>query len=240
MPVHDWSRVDAGTFHDFHQGWTVAIRNSLNSGGLPDGFYAMTDQILGGPIPDVTTIRQPTKVNEPPRTGGTAIAERPPQARFRQVADSNVYATRANRIAIRHRYGDVVAIIEIVSPGNKNSRNALRQFVEKARDFLDKGVHLLIVDLFGPSARDPHGIHKVIWDEVQEETFEPPADKPLTVVSYYAGEPKTAYVEPIAVGDVLPMLPIFLSAETYVPAPLEATYLATWAVSPPPVKEILG
>ena len=24
MPVHDWTRVDAGLFHAFHQGWTIA------------------------------------------------------------------------------------------------------------------------------------------------------------------------------------------------------------------------
>ena len=31
MPIHDWSRVDAGTFHDFHQAWTIEIRNGLNA-----------------------------------------------------------------------------------------------------------------------------------------------------------------------------------------------------------------
>jgi hypothetical protein len=33
---------------------------------------------------------------------------------------------------MRHGRGKVVAIIEIVSPGNKESRNAIRSFVEKA------------------------------------------------------------------------------------------------------------
>ena len=36
MPIHDWSRVDAGVFHDFHQVWTIEIRNRLNDGLLPD------------------------------------------------------------------------------------------------------------------------------------------------------------------------------------------------------------
>jgi hypothetical protein len=38
MPIHDWSRVDPNLFHDFHQTWTIAIRNSLNSGLLPKGY----------------------------------------------------------------------------------------------------------------------------------------------------------------------------------------------------------
>ncbi len=25
MPIHDWSRVNAGTFHDFHTAWMTEI-----------------------------------------------------------------------------------------------------------------------------------------------------------------------------------------------------------------------
>ena len=53
MPIHDWARVSSGTFHDFHQGWTIEIRNTLNSGVLPDGYYAMADQRVSGPEPDI-------------------------------------------------------------------------------------------------------------------------------------------------------------------------------------------
>ena len=35
MPVHDWTRVAAGIFHDFHTVWTGALRNVLNEGLLP-------------------------------------------------------------------------------------------------------------------------------------------------------------------------------------------------------------
>jgi hypothetical protein len=41
MPIHDWSRVRSNQFHDFHQSWTIAIRNALNAGRLPLGFFAM-------------------------------------------------------------------------------------------------------------------------------------------------------------------------------------------------------
>ena len=41
-------------------------------------------------------------------------------------------ARKANRIAIHHDLGDVVAVIEIVSPGNKDSRHSIRAFAEKA------------------------------------------------------------------------------------------------------------
>jgi hypothetical protein len=41
--------------------------------------------------------------------------------------------------------------------------------------------------------------------------------------------PVTAYVEHVAVGGVLPEMPLFLDADTYINAPLETTYQVTWA-----------
>ena len=45
MPIHDWSRVDPGLFHDFHQAWVNELRNALNGGGLPPGFFALAEQL---------------------------------------------------------------------------------------------------------------------------------------------------------------------------------------------------
>jgi hypothetical protein len=66
-----------------------------------------------------------------------------------------------------------------------------------------------------------------------------PADKPLVVASYDAGSPWVAYVEPIAVGDVLPEMPLFLEPEFYVPAPLEATYRTSCELFPAVLKRRL-
>src|SRR5262249_35370862 len=141
---------------------------------------------------------------------------------------------------IRHGRGKVVAIIEILSPGNKSSQNALRMFVEKAADILNQGVNLFVVDLFPPTPRDPQGIHKAIWDQFDEdEPFEFLPDRPFAVASYRAGEWPTAYVDSVGLGDVLPSLAIFLSEELYVPAPLESTYTAAWDVYPPLLKELI-
>ncbi len=29
MPVHDWTRVEAGIFHAFHLAWTGGLQNAL-------------------------------------------------------------------------------------------------------------------------------------------------------------------------------------------------------------------
>ena len=57
MPMHDWTRVDAGTYHNFHQDWTIEICRTLNRGILPSGYMSMVDLKVGGTEPDVATLK---------------------------------------------------------------------------------------------------------------------------------------------------------------------------------------
>ncbi len=240
MPIHDWSRVDANLFHDFHQTWSIAIRNALNRGLLPKGYSALVEQHADGLVPDVITLKSRSKTDPPVEpVGGGVVVATPPRARHVLRAEKESAAARANRIAIRHSLGRVVCILEIVSPGNKASRSALRAFVEKAVAFLQRGVHLLIVDLFPPSNRDPQGMAKAIWDEIEEQSYELPPDKRLTLAAFVAGMPKTAYIEEVGVGDMLPDMPAYLDADRYVPVPLEETYRETWTSCPEDMREAI-
>src|SRR4051794_6062115 len=237
MPIHDWTRAEAGDFHHFHQTWIPLIAAAFNSGGLPPGFMALAEQVTGRPIPDVVTLES-RSLGGP--VGGVAIAPAPaPSARVIRKLERINYAKRADRVVIRHGRGRVVAILKILSPGNKDSRHAIRSFVEKAADILSQGIHLVIVDLFPPTPRDPQGIHKAIWDEFAEEPFDFLPNKPLTVASYVGGDLPTAYVESVGVGDHLPAIPLFLTEYDYVPCPLDATYDQAWRVFPAMLKEIL-
>jgi hypothetical protein len=240
MPIHDWTRVDAGLFHAFHQRWISALSDALNTGGLPPDYFALVEQSVGGPVPDVLTL-MPASIDREAGEGlsGSPVATAPPRTRIVRQAEERIYVRKADRIAVRHRHGAVVAVVEIVSPGNKASAHALRAFVEKSAELIDQQIHLLIIDLFPPSKRDPQGIHKAIWDEFVEEDFELPSDKPLTLAAYDAQPLPIAYVEPVAVGDVLPDMPIFLKPGKCVPAPLEATYQTAWAFFPAPLKRLL-
>ena len=241
MPIHDWTRVQSGLFHHFHQDWSIEITRTLNRGRLTKGYYALVEQKVDGPEPDVIAVEMKKRGVAKP-AGPVTATMAPPKTRItaRTPSDAARYARKANRISIRHPLGEVVAVIELVSPGNKDSRNSLRSFVEKAVAFLRNGIHLLIVDLFPPSDRDPQGIHKAIWDEFTDEPFQLPSDKPLTLVGYQSGDEFTAHIEPVAVGDVMPDMPLYLDRDLYVPVPLEATYQATWDVCPEPIRELLA
>jgi len=80
-------------------------------------------------------------------------------------------------------------------------------------------------------------LHQLIWSEVEDGHFRPPRGKPLTLVSYCSGFPRTAFIEPLAVGDKLPEMPVFLDIETYVRIPLEETYAATWKLCPEELRD---
>lgn len=208
---------------------------------MPPGYYALVEQRVDGPEPDVIGVEWKRAATVGAPLGSSARIVDPPKARVvsRVATDAALYARKANRISVRHPLGEVVAVIEIVSPGNKDSRHALRSYVSQAVTFLRNGVHLLIVDLFPPSARDPQGLHKAIWDELTEEPFELPTRQSRTLASYQASDDLTAFVEPIELGEALPDMPLFLSGDLYVPAPLESTYQATWQVCPEPIRELV-
>jgi uncharacterized protein DUF4058 len=235
MPVHDWTRVDAGIFHHFHLEWIGDLSRALNRGLLPPDYYALAEQMAGRVGPDVLTLQHPASrtdlAAEP--AGGVILAEAPPRVQFRARAEPDAYAAKARSVVIRHTsQHKIIAICEIVSPGNKNSRHGLRALVDKAVNILQAGIHLVILDLFPPGPRDPQGIHKAIWNKFNDNDFTLPPGKPLTLASYIGGAIPEAFVEPTAVGAVLPEMPLFLTPDVYVPLPLEATYQSAWEAVP--------
>src|SRR5437868_4836360 len=194
MAVHDWNRVPAGIFHDFHHEWISIIRRALNDGLLPPEYYALAEQQTAGFGPDALTL------NAGPVAAEEASPATPDSTEF--------YRRKKSSVVVRHVSGDrIVAMVEIVSPGNKASRQALRAFVDKACELLEHRIHLLIVDLFPPTRRDPNGIHAAIWEEVNDEAFACLSAQPLILASYECGMTTKARVEPVAVGDRLPVLP---------------------------------
>ena len=239
MPIHDWHRVEPGLFHHFHQLWSVEFCNALNQGILPSDFFALVETKTSGFTPDILALKR-TSPLAPAEPGGVAVAAAPPRARhFVRETAEQTYVRKANRVAIRTALGELVAVVEIVSPGNKSHQRAFETFVGKVVGFLNRGVNVLLVDLFPPSRRDPFGIHHAIWSDIEDGPFALPPDKPLTVAAYSA-DPCEGYVEPVAVGDPLPSLPLFLAPGLYVPAPLEGTYAAAWAKCPAPFREAVA
>ncbi|MBM4094893.1 MAG: DUF4058 domain-containing protein, partial [Planctomycetes bacterium] len=126
MPMHDWNRVEAGIFHAFHHEWVSEISRALNRGLLPSEYYALPEQVAAGFGPDVLTLQgrprdEPNGSGDRDTAGPTTALRTRPQPRFTAQSDTEFYRRRKSSIVVRHVSGDrIVAMIEIVSPGNKS------------------------------------------------------------------------------------------------------------------------
>ena len=240
MPMHDWKKVEAGIYHDFHNVWLLAIRKALNGGLLPGSYYALMEQITLSSEADLLTLQAPTHngIHTKSGRGVRSAAGAKPAVAVLERQERTLRRRTRERISVRHVSNHkVVAVIELLSPGNKAGARPFREFVNKAVAVLDADVNLFLVDPFGPTARDPNGIHEAIWKATTKRDAKKPrkpfalsAKKPLIAASYCVGGREiTAAVEPFAIGDPVPDMPLFLTPdEAYVTVPLEETYLAAW------------
>ncbi len=244
MPIPDWTRVGAGTFHAFHTRWITHLSDALNKGILPPGYYSDPEQHMGRKIADVLTLHasdpEPLTPTPVPSEGTTlAVAEAPPRV-GRTYALAPSPATLRRTLSIRHTSGHrIVALIEILSPGNKASEYDVQQFVRKATEALGSGIHLTVIDLLPPGEYDPEGIHGEIEAAISGKKYELPDGKPLTFVSYSAASPPIVYLQHPVVGGPVPELPLFLTAGRYVPLPLETTYATAWGGVPAFWREVI-
>lgn len=152
--------------------------------------------------------------------GFTALVER---------TEYEFSGTRPNRIVVKRGLGRTLAVIEIVSPGNKRTRAAFDEFVSRIRDYLGRGIHVLLVDIFPPAAGD---LHDAVWNQLEGATPSSSNRTGPCVASYQAGASRHAFLDLLAVGDPLPDLPLFLTADQSVTVPLEAAYLRAWDDEP--------
>ncbi len=201
MPVHDWTRVDAGTFHTFHTSWITHLMEAFNGGLLPTNYYALSEQVATRMQADPLTLHAVPRPTRPRR-----------------------------RLAIRQVSGHrVVAVVEIVSPTDKDCRASVRDLAEKVVRSLEADVQVLLLDLLPLTKHAPGGIHGAVWSTFDATPYRIPEGAPLALVSYVRrGEETEAYLEPVAVGQTLSDMPLFLNRERYVNVPVEATYMTAY------------
>jgi hypothetical protein len=148
---------------------------------------------------------------------------------------------RGRRLVVRHVSGhQVVAILEIVSPAIKDRRGSVRALTDKIVGILEANVQVLLIDLLRPTRHDPHGLHGAVWSWFDARPYTPPATAPLTLASYVWRQTKPqAYLQPVAVGQVLIDILLFLNAERDINFPLESTYVTAYEEMPAYWRRIL-
>jgi hypothetical protein len=231
--------VDAGTFHACLTRWISEIMGALNAGLLPKGYYALAEPVATPMPTDVLTLRAPlADPSRPSTNGGVAVAEAPPHVGLSLRPDPRRRprhpVRRGRHLVIRHVSGhQVVALVEIVSPSNKDRKAHVRELAQKVVRSLEAGIHVLLLDLLPATEHDPGGLHAAVWRWFDTAGYEPPADRPLTLVSYaWDGEEPEVFIQHVWVGQPLIDMPLFLTPERYVNVPLEPTYRSAYQGMP--------
>ena len=154
MPVHDWNRVDPGIFHDFHHEWISVTRRELNRILRGSDYYALAEQIVSGFGPDVLTLKLPGNELEVPLTRERSMSVMvAPQSKIAIQSAPGWYTSRKKSVVVRHVSDHrVVAVVEIVSPGNKTSQRAISAFTSKIQSLLTSQIPVSFVDVFSPTA----------------------------------------------------------------------------------------
>jgi hypothetical protein len=121
----------------------------------------------------------------------------------------------------------LVAAIELISPGNKDRQTERRGFATKVASYLYQGISVIIVDIVTHRRAN---LHQEVLQVMEAGDTEPlPPDTTLYAVAYRPlrrgqGDTIDLWRSPLAVGEPLPTLPLGLRADLVIPVDFEVTY----------------
>jgi hypothetical protein len=231
MPLHDWTRVDAGVFHAFHHLWIGELTRLLQR-TLPPGYYALPEQVLGAVGPDVLTLQHPDRAD--PATAVATATATLSRTVLRQTIDPQQVRRPRRQVVVRHKSGHrIVAVVEIVSPGNKSGPGALEAFRDKVLLLLQQRIHVLLIDLFPVGPHDPEGVCGLVAEACASEALPLPTGYDRVLAGYRATAPAEVTLYPLRLGDDLPAMTLPLLGEESLAIALETSYAEALAILPP-------
>ena len=241
MPLRDHFRPPIwklASWEGFHGGWPMCIVQQL-SPLLPAEYTAEPRVHLGSYYEiDVCAYeddeaRTPWKSAPPDRNRQGTVTAPPPNPTF--VIDAELNEQYAYEVLVydQTRARQLVAAIEIVSPANKDRPENRRAFVTKCAALMQQGICVSLVDLVTTRGFNLYCDLLSVLDG-SDPAFFPDPTPTYAVTLRYRNVKRTSKLESwaysLAVGDALPMLPIWLSDELNVMLDLETSYEETCRV----------
>jgi len=214
FPTHRWESL--------HARWAVAIADALND-TLPARFFAETQVHLGSRVEaDVVEFEQ---VAPDSQSGGTALATyAPPRPvlTFQGPTEDDITV----EVRDRERDARVVAVVELVSPGNKDRTEARRGLAAKMVSYLRIGAGLIAVNIVTSRSGNLHDELIAVLGLAADHQLTTPTG--LSAVAYQPGADGTDQVhvwfETLTLGSPLPTLPLAVQGFGFAPIDLEETY----------------
>jgi hypothetical protein len=197
----------------FHGRWAAAMSDGLNE-KLPEEYFAEFQVTLGTRVEvDVATFSE-DGAPESHRSSGAATAVQsrlwaPPApiavvpAFFPDDFEVQVFSNIAGPT--------LVAVIELVSPGNKDREETRRAFAAKCAAYLQRGIGLIIVDIVTSRHANLHDELMALLGHADSTPF--PTPTPLYATAYRPAHRQERneidlWREPLALGQPLPTLPL--------------------------------
>lgn len=231
MPLRDHFRPPTSlraSWEELHGAWPTSISFRLNE-LLPPEYRSGVRVHLGRVAElDVSTYENDDP-SEPGGGGGSAALAWAPAAPAvlldTETPDPPEYEVR---VYDERRLRRLVAVVEIVSPSNKDRADHREAFVAKCHALLHQGVCVTVID---PVTERGANLYAELAERMGAD---PPTlgASPLYAVGLrrrLEGErwKVEAWEHELAVGGVLPTLPLWYSESRYVPLELERTYEET-------------
>ncbi len=218
----------------FHHAWATSIAQHLNQDVLPENYFAEPEISLGPAMEiDVATLENVESKGAVASEGGVAMAVwAPPQPTITATVDFAHLDTCEVRVFEDLGGAQLRAAIELISPSNKDRPASRQVFAAKCAGYLKHGVALVIIDVVTERIAN---LHADLWQSLQisggpawqsSTGLYAIAYRPVTVVDSPRVE---AWPEPLALGELLPTLPLWLSLDLCVPLALHESYSAACA-----------
>jgi hypothetical protein len=213
-------------WESFHATWASQIATALNE-DLPPEFLAEELVTVGRVEIDIATFERSRPA---PTRNGSSVAVAEPRTWAPPAPAVSVQAVFADSFQVRvfntSAGPTLVAVIELVSPGNKDRADERLAFAVKSASYLHQGVSLIIVDVVTNRGGNLHNETAQLFSGDPRLTM---TDADLYAVAYRPvlrdDKPQIdIWTHPLAVGQPLPTLPLRLTGDLFVPVDLEASY----------------
>ena len=218
-------------WRSFHGAWAAAVARLLNQGVLPPGFYAVPLLDRDGPVEiDVAALRG----HEQPATDGATATRTWAAPAPGLTLAVELPAPEPVEVRVFADDGDprLAAAVELVSPRNKDRPQARHAFAVKCVGYLQQGSSVVVVDTVTTRRADLNAEILTLLGTGYDPARPPSA---LSATAYWAvgREEETqqllVWPAPLAVGQSLPTLPLWIAPDFSVPLDLDASYRATCA-----------
>lgn len=232
MPLLDHFRPplsDDWPWDGFHSAWANAIAAHLNRGVLPPDFYALPLIKRGSQIEnDVATLHRDDGAGPVEGATGTA-AWAPPQPQLTETVDFTDLDVFEVQVIRRLGGPQLRAAIELISPANKDRPSNRHAFAVKCASYLNRGVSVVLVDIVTERTANMEAALLEVLRLAGVPAWQSPTN--LYAASYWmllvSGKHQlNARREPLALGQPLPTLPLWLDVDRSVPLELEVSYTA--------------